>query len=660
MYRILLKLVERGLQKQVPAIGLGIFRIAFGLVALQEILFLFYFRHLIFDPVPFIDRASPILHFFLLVWMAAAACLTMGYRTRQAALSNYLFWVVFVVFTPLWQDFDGGFDQLMTGTGFLLIFLPSERALSLDNLRLKLRYSTPACRYQPPYDITVLAYYLPLAISLGLLYFDSGLHKLSSEFWRNGMGAWLPSTMPYYMSAIDMSPLLNSKYLEMGIGYAIIIFQLVFIFLFWFRRFRVPLLLAGAGFHTGIVLSLNIYPFGFAMLAHYGLMVPLAWWRRLRGILKLGRPALTVFYDQECPLCNRTVIFVEHFDLFRAVDFKGLQAHAGDCRQLASIPEEVLLKDLYAVDRAGRVYTGLDTYIRILLKMVYTAPLGWLLRLPGIHHWARRVYQNIADNRQRLTCGEACAMAAVPVFEDERPFAKFHARYAGTDRQIAQRIAKFLVLILLLQLNSTLHYGILYRWAGTRPSDPALAVLDQVSDSVINFSHAFLGISPHALYMHDHFAGYHRIFALAYRDKTGRETWLPFVNREGRLLAPNWGRVQSMWANVAITSHPSRDRLEKFMKKVTAFYGAELGLGLADAEFVIKMKEVRVPMDWEYDLRRDNLSKSWRDVGIAVWRRDGMYLDFAGFEADRPSVAGARGERDRPMAESPPLPIPSR
>jgi len=120
---------------------------------------------------------------------------------------------------------------------------------------------------------------------------------------------------------------------------------------------------------------------------------------------------------------------------------------------------------------------------------------------------------------------------------------------------------------LILQLNCTLHYGILYRWAGTRPQDPALALLDQASDSIINVSHAFLGISPHALYLHDHFDNYNEIVALVYRDSAGKEDWLPFVNEEGRLLSPNWGRIQSMWANVAITSHMSQDRLENSLAK---------------------------------------------------------------------------------------------
>lgn len=634
MYRILLDLVRQGLQKRASATGLGAFRIAFGLVILQEIAFLYYFRHLIFDPVPYLDRASPILHFLLLVWFFTAACLTLGWHTRRAALANYAFWVLFLIFTPMWQDFDGGFDQLMTSTSFLLIFLPAERGLSLDNLRLQIKYWQPGKAYEPPRDAPVLAYLLPVAISLGLIYFDSGFHKLSSEFWRNGMGSWLPPTMPYYMSAIDMSPLLNLKPVEMFIGYAIIVFQLVFMAGLWFRPLRVPLMLTGATFHTGIILSLNIYPFGFGMLVHYLLMVPFRWWRGLGAALQIRQPVLQVFYDEECPLCNRTVLTVRHFDVCHAVDFRGLQTQARDCRALDGIPYSQLLQDLYAVDAQGQLYSGVDTYIRILLAMRWPAPLGWIMALPGFHTLAARVYRRIADGRERLVCGmQTCATAVLEV-EDERPFAGWWARYGATEWQRTQRIAKFLVLVLLLQMNSTVHYAFLYRWAEQAPGDAALALVDKLSNYFISHSHTFFGITPHALYMHDHFQGYNHIVALTYRDRNGQETWLPFVNQEGRLLAPNWGRVQSMWANVAVTRHMHPERLAKFMRKITAYYATEMGIALDDAVFVVKLKEVEAPMDWVYDLRHKNMAVPWRDIGTVEWKRRTMRLELPGVDVE--------------------------
>ncbi len=621
-----LKLVNKGLEKRVAATGLGVFRICFGLVAFQEIIFLYYFRHLIFDPVPFIEQASPLLNLLLVLWGLSACCLTLGYRTRLAAVVNYLFWVTFVWLTPLRQDFDGGFDQLMIGSSFLLLFLPSEKALSFDNLRLKLRNSITGRHYQPPRRVPVLCYYIPLIFSLGLLYFDAAVHKLSAEFWRNGLGAWLPPSMPYYTSGIGMDWLLNNKPLERLIGYTLIVFQFVFVFLCCFRPSRIPLLLIGAAFHGGIILSLNIYPFGFGMLAHYVLMAPFAWWRRLGERVRRRQPTLIVFYDELCPLCNRTVIVLRHFDVFNTLAFKGLQTYARQYAALDRIADEELLQDLYALDQSGRLYSGLETYIRILRAMKYTALAGLVLKLPGIYVLANRLYRRIADRRGRRICADGCPVPIAQSVRQGDPVETFFRRCMGGERQRPYRIAKAFVVILLLQLNSTIHYGLLYRLGMPVQSAAVWTQLDAASNGILMLSHTFLGITPHALYMHDHFAGYNHILAIAYKSSGGQEKWLPFVNEEGRLIAPNWGRVQSMWANIAVTPHINRARLDKFIEKVTAFWGTKLGLDLETTEFIIKLKEIRVSMEWERDLRRKNLSQPWHNVGTAIWKNGNMHV----------------------------------
>ncbi|GAB6067419.1 hypothetical protein JCM13664_07370 [Methylothermus subterraneus] len=631
--------MEQNLSRQVPATGLGIFRIGYGLVALQEIVFLYYFRHLIFDQTPYLDPGPALIPLFLTVWAIAALGLTVGLHTRLCALINYLFWVVFTNFTPMWRDFDGGFDQLMISSGLLLVFLPSWRALSLDNLRLKLNRSPLNRRYQPPRTVSVLAYRLPLLISLGLLYFDSAIHKLFAPHWRNGMGAWLPSSHPYYISAIDMSWLLEREWLEQAIGYTIIVFQFLFPVLFWHRRFRVPFLILGALLHGGITLSFNIYPFGLGMLIHYALLVPFGWWRRIGQSLRLDRPRLKVYYDGRCPLCWRTVLALEHFDVRRGVVFLDLQTHAAGETGLAGLGEAELLKDLYAVDAQGRRYFGLDTYLQILESLGYPKPLAWLLRLPGIYPLAGRIYRRIADNRQRLACDAGC----LP--EPRRAFFLQEAweAWLGSPRRRALRLAKALVALSLLQLNSTFHYGLLYRLGLA----DGLGPLQAASNLLVSVSHAFLGITPHALYLDDHFKGYELIFAITYLDREGNERWLPFVNEEGRLIAPNWGRVHSMWANIAVTPKLEERRLAKFLEKVTAFYGTRLGLDLNDARFFLKAKSIRMPADWEPKLRHFNLAQPWRNFGEIVWRHGLMHLSLKETPVSRlkysdPWPAGAR------------------
>jgi predicted DCC family thiol-disulfide oxidoreductase YuxK len=619
MHKLLLSKINALYHKKASATGVGLFRMLFGLVTLQEVLFLIFFNHLIFDPIPFLDVEFPMISFFLWLWALVAFALVIGYRCQQASIANYLFWLVFVNFTPMQRDFDGGFDLFMIGANFFLIFMPLDKAFAIDSLRKKLatpfvHYST----YAKP-QVTVLAYYLPVIICLGFLYFDSLIHKMFAPHWRNGLGGWLPSSMPYYMSSLDLSWLLNNEMLQKLIGYTILIFQFSFLALFHYRLLRPLYFLIGIALHLGITLSFNIYPFGMGMLIFYSLMMPFAWYRAIGNFLQAKQPVLRVFYDQQCPLCCRTVLILNHFDVLGCVDFQGAQSAAKNYPALNQIGEAQLLTDLYALDNQGRVYAGVATYAQILVAMRYTAPIGWLLKLPGIYQLACRIYRNIADNRARVSCDVSCVASVAGSF----PATLYDKIFDNQDQSLSKRfinkISKILLVLIVLQLNSSIHYGLLYRFHVNTRQSPVTSIVADMSNALLMFSNTFLGITPHALYLHDHFEGYDRILAITYIDANGQEQWLPFVNQQGRLLAPNWGRVHSMWANIAVTPNIDELRLKKFIMKVTAFWGVKENLRLDSTQFVIKMKKIRAPFEWENDLRKNNLSGDWQDVGSAKW-----------------------------------------
>ncbi len=618
MYKLLSAKLLTLLHTQVSPTGIGLFRLLFGLVTLQEVLFLLYFNHLIFDPIPYLDVEFPMIDFFLCIWAIVAASLAVGYRCQAASLANYIFWLVFVNFTPMQRDFDGGFDLFMIGANLFLIFMPIDKAFSVDNLRRKL--ATPFVHYShyPKPKVTLLAYFLPLAICLGFLYFDSVIHKLFAPHWRNGLGGWLPATMPYYVSAIDMSGLLNQELFQKTVGYGILLFQLTFIFLFYRTGFKVAYFLVGIALHLSIIFTLNIYPFGFGMLIFYILLIPVSSYRQVGRYLQANEPELTVFYDEECPLCNRTILTLNHLDIFHRIDFKGLQTFATYYPAVANISPEILLTDIYSLDKQNNLYVGAAAYTQILIKMRYTAPLGYLLKFPWIFYFATRIYRKIADARIRNKCDTQCVIktTVVPPTLYDRFFDTANPVQLKKTHRI---LTKIVIMLCLLQLNSTVHYGLIYRLKIDMQQTPITAALSAASNALIMFSGSFIGITPHALYLHDHFQGYTHILAITYQDTDGNEQWLPFVNQEGRLLAPNWGRVQSMWANIAVTPKIDNYHLHKLLMKVTAFWGIKSGLDLNKTVFLIKLKKVKVSEEWEYDLRKHNLSGNWVTIGTAQW-----------------------------------------
>ncbi|MEQ1560938.1 MAG: DCC1-like thiol-disulfide oxidoreductase family protein [Methyloglobulus sp.] len=618
MFQLVFNKIHHSLLKKAPATGIGLLRLFYGLVTLQEIIFLTYFNHLIFDPLPFIDVEFPSIPLFLGLWGIVAFCVAIGYRYQFAIIANYVFWIVFVNFTPMQRDFDGGFDTFMIGVGFFLLFMPGDRAFSIDSLRYKL--STPFKHYSeyPKATVSALTYHLPVFICLGLLYLDSDIHKLFAPHWRNGLGSWLPATQPYYVSALDTSPLLNIELLQKTIGYTIMVFQMSFVFFFAHRQLRVVYLLLGMAMHLGITLTLNIYPFGIGMLICYTLLIPFKWWREIATWFKANQPGLIVFYDQQCPLCNRTVLTLNHFDIFGRIDFKSAQQFAADYPGMAAVEMNVLLTDLYALDKNNNRYSGVETYRQIMLKMLYLAPVGMLLELPGIKDFANRTYRSIADSRQRITCDNECYIgSSLP----DNTF--YHQLFEGYARQkpkaFTRKLAKIVLALLFLQINSTVHYGLAYRLPLAYEKWPISQPLSQASNALLMVSSTFLGITPHALYLHDHFAGYDRILAITYIDPQGNEQWLPFVNEQGRLLAPNWGRVHSMWANIAVTPTINNIRLRKFIMKVTAFWGQKSGLNLDDVTFNIKMKKIAPPTQWVPDQLHKNFLSQWLTIGTVHW-----------------------------------------
>lgn len=622
MYSFLSSKFSELLNKQVPVTGLGLFRIGYGLITLQEICFLLYFNHLIFDPIPYLDVEFPMISTFLVFWAIIAGCVTLGYRYQTVMLLNYALWILFVNFTPMQRDFDGGFDTFMIGAGFFLLFMPADRAFSIDNLRYKL--SNPFKHYETyqKTTVTALAYLLPVAICLGFLYFDSAVHKMFAPHWRNGLGTWLPATQPYYVSALDFSFLLNQKWFENTFSYAILVFQFTFVFFFWHRHARIVYLFIGASLHLGITLSFNIYPFGLGMLCFYLLMIPFAWWRAIGNFCIAKEPTLTVFYDKECPLCNRAVLTLNHFDIFKRIDFKNAQDFAAKNSALASHNLETLLTDLYAVDKKGNVYAGVQTYAQIFKQMGYLKPIGILLTLPIIKTIAEKKYRAIADTRVR--CDNTCVVTK-PLENNTWYTQLFEKIAVEKPKSFARKFIKILALLLLLQLNSTIHYGLIYRF---KLHNPALSPIAAASNTLVLWSTTFLGIVPHALYLHDHFSGYDHILAITYTDKNGQEKWLPFVNEQGRLLAPNWGRVHSMWANIAVTPNIDNWRLKKLMAKVIAFYGVNLGLDLNQTTFHIQMKKIHAPDVWEHDLLHKNFAGEWITIGSARWKDKVIQIDL--------------------------------
>ncbi len=100
------------------------------------------------------------------------------------------------------------------------------------------------------------------------IYFISGLDKLLTESWRTGE-AFAMIAQREQRAGVWGSSIIDSALVCSMLAWATIIFELSFVVLVWFRKFRLPVLIAGVVFHLVIAFTLTLYDFSLVMIASY-------------------------------------------------------------------------------------------------------------------------------------------------------------------------------------------------------------------------------------------------------------------------------------------------------------------------------------------------------------------------------------------------------
>lgn len=113
---------------------------------------------------------------------------------------------------------------------------------------------------------------------------------------------------------------------------------------------------------------------------------------------------MDVYYDDGCSFCKRAMRIARRLDIFHRLRFLPVSAQLGKAGPLLHIPAQDLLYDIHGIDDKGRIKRGIAVYQSALRAMIWLAPLGWLLMIPGISHLGVAIYRRIADNRYGSSC----------------------------------------------------------------------------------------------------------------------------------------------------------------------------------------------------------------------------------------------------------------
>lgn len=117
-----------------------------------------------------------------------------------------------------------------------------------------------------------------------------------------------------------------------------------------------------------------------------------------------------VFYDADCPLCVAGVRRIGGLFARRGFAWEPLQGPDVALRLGAS--PAAMLDEMKLLLADGRVVGGADAWSELLRSVWWLSPLGWLMRLPGLHELCLAAYCCLARNRYCL--GGACRRDSLP------------------------------------------------------------------------------------------------------------------------------------------------------------------------------------------------------------------------------------------------------
>lgn len=141
-----------------------------------------------------------------------------------------------------------------------------------------------------------------------------------------------------------------------------------------------------------------------------------------RGAPAPARRSWTVYYDDVCPLCVRTMVILDALDFRRRLAYIGIEQYALEPSNTRSdtplvderhrhaptpgenLPPDALRHAMHVMDSEGVVYRGFFAFRALSRVLPALWPLLPLLYLPGAAIIGPRAYERVAGARGRVTC----------------------------------------------------------------------------------------------------------------------------------------------------------------------------------------------------------------------------------------------------------------
>jgi len=602
--------IERLYDKKVNSSGLAIFRVVWGLVLLLEIFQLFTYRDLRFDTIPFIKGFEITLGPIILVWFFCVLFIIFGFKTKLNTLLNYFFSILFFgsLYTQEYQVF-----KIYIAVSFILMFIPISNSYSIDNLIIKIKYTKNNYLHKTKNKVSVIYYYILILIGFGFFFFDSSLHKLGSESWINGYGVLDPLLLPNFR-VNESTFLVKNIFLLKLINYSILIFEFLFVFIFFIKKLRWTIVFIGICIQFGVLFYSPTPLFSLALSSLFILIIPLNTWAKIKLFLKSKQTKITFIYDGNCPLCTKTRVLIENVDFFNRIDFITAQDAKNHFKALKDIDQTELITHIYSVSKKGNIYKGVDTYIQVLFHTIIFSPIALIMSLPGIKHLGKFIYSYFAKNREREICDENhCIIYSAPQEIDQN---KSIIKGISLKKIKTMKLSFFIITLVVLQLNASISSGSI----GNTLNNTGFwktnigHFIEPIHKNILVLTQQFLGVTNHPV-ITDELNNYNNIFALTYLNEQGKEIWLPIIDKNGNPGKYNYGANWANWTFRVNGVFYSKQQLTKGVIRYTSFWAIKSGKNLNHLSLKIKLKKVKLATNPLLLNKND-----WIDFGEINWK----------------------------------------
>jgi hypothetical protein len=325
----------------------------------------------------------------ILVNIAAALSLLVGWRTRAATVACWLLYVSMDVRNFL--TLQGG-DQLIGLLLFWAMFLPTGAVFSVDAaLDPRNRRNEP-----PLFSVATVG----LLLHALYVYFFGALLKTGREWVPDGTAVMLAISLDTYATRLavwfrDLPALMT------GLTFYVWFLEIFSPLLLFFpdRHLRVRSTAIGllVLMHIGFRLFINIGHFWLVSIASLAAFVPHVIWGWLgRRYWRSGQERIVIYYDRDCGFCRKTALILREFFLPRSVAVLPAQSVA----EIGDLLDRE--QSWVVVDPVGTRHLHWEALVYICRQSLLLHPIGSFLAFIGFIRLGDPLYRLIGRSRRLL------------------------------------------------------------------------------------------------------------------------------------------------------------------------------------------------------------------------------------------------------------------